>query len=105
MKQRNYTAEQREDAVRLAREIRAEAEARELKMHSNTLYTWISGAKSGDLPLSPLAPEAKNVLNLAGRVKELEKANKMLRSENAQIKRENEILEEAASFFAGRRKR
>ena len=105
MKQRNYTAEQRADAVKLAAEIGAEAAARELKMPSNTLYTWISRAKSGELPMSPVAPEAKNVLNLAERVKELERANKMLRSENAQIKRENEIIEDAARFFASRQKK
>ena len=105
MKQRFYTAEQRADAVKLAKEMGAEAAARELKMPSNTLYTWISRAKSGDLPMSPVPPEAKNVLNLAERVKELERANKMLRNENAQIKRENEILEDAARFFANRQKR
>jgi len=102
MEQRNYTAEYRVNAVKLAKEIGAEAASRELKMPSNTLYTWISRAKSGDLPMSPIPPEAKNVLNLAERVKELERANKMLRSENAQIKRENEILEDAARFFANR---
>lgn len=105
MEQRRYTAEERAEAVKLATEIGAEAAARELKMPSNTLYTWISRAKSGELPMSPIAPEAKKVLTLAERVKELEKVNKMLRSENAQIKRENEILEEAAAFFARRRKR
>jgi transposase len=105
MKQRFYTAEQRADAVKLAKEMGAEAAARELKMPSNTLYTWISRAKSGDLPMSPVPPEAKNILNLAERVKELEAQLKIVKNENAQIKRENEILEDAARFFAGRQKR
>ena len=102
---RSYTAEYRVNAVSLAKEIGASAAARELKIPSDTLYTWISRAKNGDLPLSTLPPEAKNVRNMAERVKELEQEIKMLRSENAQIKRENQILEDAAAFFAARRKK
>lgn len=105
MEQRSYTAEYRANAVKLASEIGAGAAARELKMPADTLYTWISRAKNGELPMSPVAPEAKNVLNLAERVKELEAQNKALRAEMSQMKRENEILEEAAAFFASRRKK
>jgi transposase len=105
MPQRSYTAEYRVNAVKLAKEIGTSAAARELKISTDTLYTWISRAKNGDLPLSPIAPEAKNALNLAERVKELEQQVKMLRSENAQIMRENQILEDAAAFFAARRKK
>jgi len=105
MAQRSYTAEYRVNAVKLADEIGASAAARELKIPSDTLYTWISRAKNGGLPLSTAPPTAKNAKNLAERVKELEQQNKMLRSENAQIMRENQILEEAAAFFAARRKK
>lgn len=105
MKQRSYTSEYRANAVKLAEKIGASAASRELKISSNTLYTWIKRAKSGDLPLSTTPVEPKNAVNLAGRVKELEKQIKMLESENAQIKRENEILEDAAAFFAARRKK
>lgn len=55
--------------------------------------------------MSPMPPEPKASLNLAERIKELERENKMLRSENAQIQRENQILEDAAAFFAARRKK
>jgi len=105
MPQRSYTAEYRANAVKLAQEIGASAAARELKIPTDTLYTWISRAKSGDLSMSPISPEPKSIRNMAQRVKELEQQNKMLRSENAQIKRENQILEEAAAFFAVRRKK
>jgi len=105
MEQRRYTAEYRANAVKLAKEIGGSAASRELKVPADTLYTWMSRAKNGDLPLATTPPEAKNVLNLAERVKELERENKALRSENAQILRENQILEEAASFFAARRKK
>jgi len=105
MAQRSYTAEYRVNAVKLAEEIGASAAARELKIPSDTLYTWISRAKNGSLPKSTMPPEAKNTRNLADRVKELEQQIKMLKSENAQIMRENQILEEAAAFFAARRKK
>ena len=105
MAQRSYTAEYRANAVKLAKEIGGSAAARELKIPTDTLYTWISRAKSGNLPLAAIPTEPKNALNLAERVKELEQQVKMLRSENTQIMRENQILEEAAAFFAARRKK
>lgn len=105
MTQRSYTAEYRANAVALAKELGASNAARQLKIPVDTLYTWISRAKNGDLPMSPIAPDAKNALNLAERVKELEKENKALRSEMAQMAREHQILEDAAAFFAARRKR
>lgn len=105
MGQRQYTAEYRANAVKLASEIGASAAARELRIPVDTLYTWTSRAKKGDLPLSTIALEAKAAVNLAERVKELEREVKALRGENAQIQRENQILEEAAAFFAARRKK
>ena len=105
MGQRSYTAEYRANAVALAKEMGGSAAARELRIPADTLYTWISRAKRGDLPMSHTATDPKAARNLAERVKELERENKALRSENAQIMRENQILEEAAAFFAARRKK
>lgn len=105
MGQRRYTAEYRANAVALAKEMGSSAAARQLTIPADTLYTWVSRAKNGDLPMSPTPPEPKASLNLAQRVKELEAENKALRSENAQIMRENQILEDAAAFFAARRKK
>jgi transposase len=97
--------EYRANAVALAKELGASVAARQLKIPADTLYTWISRAKNGDLPMSPIPPEPKASLNLAERVKELERENKALRGENAQIMRENQILEDAAAFFVARRKK
>jgi len=105
MPQRSYTAEYRANAVRLATEYGTSAAARELKMSPDTLYTWVSRAKNGILPLSLVTTETKGAKNLSERIKDLERENKMLRSENAQIMRENQILEDAAAFFAARRKK
>jgi transposase len=105
MAQRSYTPSYRAEAVELSKSIGTSEAARQLKMPVDTLYTWISRAKQGDLPLSTEPPSPKASLNLAERVKELERENRMLRSENVQILKENQILEDAAAFFAARRKR
>ena len=102
---RSYTTKYRADAVKLASEIGGSAAARQLKIPSDTLYCWIARAKRGELPQSEVAPNPKESLNLADRVKELEKEVKMLKGENAQILRENQILEEATAFFVARRKK
>ncbi|MDR0424440.1 MAG: transposase [Clostridiales Family XIII bacterium] len=52
MAQRSYTAEYRANAVALAKEMGGSAAARQLKIPADTLYTWISRAKNGDLPMS-----------------------------------------------------
>jgi len=105
MAQRSYTPEYRAEAVELAKSMGTSEAARQLKMPVDTLYTWISRAKQGDLPLTTVPPSPNASLNLAERVKELERENRMLRSENAQIMKDNQILEEAAAFFAARRKK
>lgn len=105
MGQRHYTVEYRANAVALAQEMGASAAARQLEIPSDTLYTWVSRAKRGELPMSPMAPEAKESLGLAQRVKDLERELRALRSENVEIRKENKILEEAAAFFAARRKK
>jgi len=104
MAQRSYTPEYRAEAVELPKSIGTSEAARQLKMPIDTLYTWISRAKQGDLPLSTIPASPKASLNLAERVNELERENRMLRSENAQIMKDN-LLEEAAAFFAVRRKK
>jgi transposase len=105
MVQRSYTAEFKVDAVKLAQEIGSSAAARELKIPTDTVYTWVSKAKNGSLPQSPIPPDPKHVRSMAERVKELEQQVKILKSENAQIMKENQILEDAAAFFAARRKK
>lgn len=105
MAQRSYTAEYRVNAVKLSKEMGAKAAAKELKIPLDTLYTWISRAKSGDLPLDTTPTEPKKALNLAERVKELERELRDIQAKNAQLEKENQILEGAAAFFAARRKK
>jgi transposase len=104
--QRSYTAESRQEAVELAEIKGATTASRELGIPLDTLYTWISRAKNGNLPVSLIMPpETRKALTQADRIKELEQENRRLRTEVTQLKREHQILEEATVFFAGRRKR
>ena len=103
--QRSYTAQYRSDAVALAKEIGSKNASTQLNIPVETIYTWLYKAKKGDLPLSSIDPEPKEALRLAERVKQLEKENSMLKSENNQLVRDKKILEDAAVFFAARQKK
>ena len=103
--QRSYTAEYRRDAVALAQEIGASRAARQLGIPADTLYTWISRAKQGSLPQSPIPAQPKESLQLAERLKLAEQEVRALKAENAQLRKEREILEGATAFFASRQKR
>lgn len=105
MGQRSYTAQYRADAVKLAQEIGSSGAARELKMPADTLYTWVSRAKTGDLPSATTPIEPGNAIKLAEKIKQLEQENKALKGELIQRKKEMEILEGAAVFFASRQKK
>jgi len=86
---RNYTAEYREEAVRLVDSGRSVAAvARELGVNEGTLGNWVNRYRrehADDEP--PLA------VNERARLRELEKQSRDLRMEN-------EFLKKAAAFFA-----
>ncbi|MCX4027242.1 transposase [Endozoicomonas sp. SM1973] len=90
-KSKNYTAEFKESAVKLAVESDQPVAktARELEVNVNTLHTWIDKyhrSKQGN-------KAAKNEEHLYDEVKRL-------RKENARLKEERAILKKAAAFFA-----
>ncbi|MCX4025320.1 transposase [Spartinivicinus marinus] len=90
-KSKNYTAEFKESAVKLAVESDQPVAqtARELEVNVNTLYTWIDKyhhSKQGN-------KTAKNEEHLYDELKRL-------RKENARLKEERAILKKAAAFFA-----
>jgi len=103
--QRSYTAEYRINAVNLAKEIGGSAAAQELKVPTDTLYAWISKSKRGTLAPAKKTEEKTKPTSPSEQIRELERRIKALENENAQIRRENEILEDAAAFFAARRKK
>ena len=91
---RKYTAEFKQRAVQLWREsgtTYAEA-ARGLGIDESTLRGWVkkadaAGAAGGGEPQNPF---------------QMEEELKRLRRENAQLRRDNEILLKASAFFASR---
>jgi transposase-like protein len=94
MARRTYTAEFRQEAVRLAREAKRSGKtirevARGLGMHENTLSLWVRRDDSEH------AGSGKNTEGLTPE-QELEQ----LRKENRILKMEREILKKAAAFFA-----
>ena len=103
--QRSYTEENRKEAMELANQIGNREAAEQLRIPLDTLYMWKSKAKMGLLPQAIPTIVTKRALTQASRIKELEHENKKLSQEIAQIKKENQILEDAASFFASRRKK
>lgn len=87
---RKYTAEQRADAVRLAREVGNVAKvARDLGIHESTLHHWVKQAEIDE------SGGSEGVLTTDER-EELRR----LRRENRTLEMERDFLKKAAAFFA-----
>ena len=90
---RVYTAQYREAAVRQVIDAeRSTAEvARSLDMSEKTLANWVRKVRRGKLPVKQAA---------ALQVNEAQAELSRLRTENAQLRVDNEILKKAAAYFA-----
>jgi transposase-like protein len=89
-KRRNYTPEQRADAVRMVREIGNLAKvARDLDLTESALRTWVQRAEidEGRGPEGALTTEEREEL-------------RRLRRENRTLEMERDFLKKAAAFFA-----
>lgn len=86
-KYRRYTAEFKEDAVRLVQEegLTAAQVARDLGINAHSLYKWVQAA----------TPEKDESFTESDREELLR-----LRKENRVLKEEREILKKATAFFA-----
>ena len=91
-----YSSEERFEALKLANEIGNRAAADRLGIKLDTLYTWVSKAKSGKTGFSE---DPGNVpITDPKRLKQLEK-------ELREARDEIEILQDALGFFVKRRKK
>lgn len=54
---------------------------KELKMPADTLYTWVSRSRMGNLPELKTPIEPQNALKMAEQIKQLEQENRALKSE------------------------
>lgn len=104
--QRSYTTEFKEEVIKLAQEKGAKQAAKEKNVPEDTVYTWLHRAKKGDLTGNKADSKENNIkINDANeQLKEAKKKIKMLEQENAQLKKERDILEGATTFFATRQK-
>lgn len=77
-----YETEFKEEAVKMENQLGAAKAAKNLSIPVNTLYTWISGAKSQgqshSTMKSQLCVTTGERTGLMKRIKELEKANRIL---------------------------
>ena len=99
---KKYTAEERAEAVKLAREIGNRAAAERLDINIDTLYNWISKEKK-----NWISKEKKNEDRTRPKPSqaELERENEQLRKALAEKENEVEILQDALSFFVNSRKK
>ena len=96
MMKKIYSAEERYEALKLANEIGNKAAAERLGIKLDTLYTWISKAKTGKVGY---CDNPGNIpITDPNRLKQLEK-------ELREAREEIEILQDALGFFVKRRKK
>lgn len=87
---KKYTAEERAEAVKLAREIGNRAAADRLDINIDTLYNWLSKDKKHEEQTRPKPSQT-----------ELEQLRKALAEKETEV----EILQDALSFFVSSRKK
>lgn len=88
-KQRKYSPEFKERAIKLARELSNVTDAaRKLGVPKHSLYNWMTADEQAKFP-TPLAQELS-----------LEDQVRALKRENEDLKKANYILKQAAAFFS-----
>lgn len=91
---KTYSNQEREEALKLAREIGTAAASQRLGINVDTMYTWQSKArKRAATPPPPMGAEELKA--------EVDSLRKRLREQDEEI----EILQDALGFFAKRRKK
>lgn len=92
-----YTEDDRKEALKLAEEIGVTGASRRLGISAKTLYGWRHKTTHHQEPVNqsgePMTAE------------ELGTENNRLANENAKLKQEVDVLQEALSFFVERRKK
>lgn len=102
---KQYDAEYKVQAVKLAREIGQAQAARELGIPKNTLYGWTRKVRLGSLDLGAGSQSPEGALTLSQEVTALRKQVRAQEKEIQRLKELNEFLEEASAFFAASRRK
>ena len=100
---KHYDLEYKVQAVKLAKEIGQAKAATELGIPKNTLYGWVRASRLGNLDLGVGTQTPERAMTLNEELKRLRQQVKEQEKELRRLKKENEFLEEASSFFAAGR--
>lgn len=94
-----YDLEYKIQAVKLANEIDQAKAATALGIPKSTVYTWISMVCLGQLDLGEGMHTPKSAITLNEELIQLRQQVKVQEKEIRRLKKENDFLEEASSFF------
>ena len=97
---KKYDEEYKKEAVKLAEKVGNKAAAEQLGIPTGTVGTWVRSSR-----MAAVAETSKEESEEHGVLYELRKQLKEKEKEIKRLKEENEILEEAAAFFAASRRR
>jgi len=97
---KSYSAEYREEALKLVKEIGKKEAVKRLDVTEWTLNEWLKKEKQ-----EKRTEAAEKTASLRTEFRELQEKIAQLEKENARMRKENEFLEEASRFFAGSRQK
>jgi len=97
---KRYTSEYRAEAMKLMGEIGKQETSKRLGVTEWTLNDWKKKTKD-----EKNAEGTEKGIKMAAELREAQEKIKEMEKEIAQIRKENEFLEEAASFFAASRQK
>lgn len=96
-KQRSYTKEFREEAIKLALNSASPTKtAKELGIPVSTVHSWINQAKVLDFTPSSRSPDSQVKITM----NDLLERNKELKKRISRLEQEKAILKKAATYFA-----
>ena len=99
-KNEGYDEEYKVQAVKFAKNLESAKAAEELQIPVNTLYGWIQKVKTAELDIGCGERSPEEALSIAKENQQLKKRIKALEKENRHLSEMNELLEDAAAFFA-----
>lgn len=105
--QRNYTPEQRSEAVALANETTPKEAASQLGIPEDTLYGWVVKARKGLLEKSskPTPSTDDEVERLRAEIVAIKSELKSEKSKILQLEKEKKIQDDVIDFFVNRQKK
>ena len=103
--QRQYDDEYKVQAVKLAEKIGQSKAAEELGIPKNTLYGWVRKTRQGYIDLGKGTQTPESAMSLVEELNALQKKNREQERTIKRLQEENEILADAAAFFAANRRK